>query len=247
MTLSVEAACDAIASASADIARRADGNLASPVEHCPGWAVSDLLGHLIEVHWFWATVVEYRLLERPESGPPAIFESDELIERFLAGSRHLVDVLRAADQSERVYTWAPQQHDVAFVTRHQVQEIEVHGWDVAHAVGERMTIDPEIATDSIEEFLTFSVSSDADPAEPLRPALNGALGLRCEDADEAWTVCDSSAPGTVRFEPELASDVPVVSGTSSDILLWLYSRVELPGEASAFELGRRLRALSYTD
>ena len=55
---------DAIAEHSAGFAAAADG-VDAEVEHCPGWTVADLVGHLTEVHWFWGTIVEERLKRRP--------------------------------------------------------------------------------------------------------------------------------------------------------------------------------------
>src|SRR6185312_10928831 len=34
---------------------------AAPVPSCPGWTAADLAWHLLEVQFFWATVVERRL------------------------------------------------------------------------------------------------------------------------------------------------------------------------------------------
>jgi hypothetical protein len=156
-------------------------------------------------------------------------------------------VLGDTDQATRVYTWAPQQQNVAFVTRHQVQEVVVHHWDAAHAAGEDFTVDPNVAADSIEEFLTFSISNDDDPIDPPGVALGGSLGLKCTDVDRSWTILDGDVPSTVRFVDGIESATPRVAGTSSDILLWLYSRVELASDEHANELGGRFRALCFTD
>ena len=40
------------------------------------------------------------------------------------------------------------QQDVAFVTRHQVQEAAVHHWDAVNAAGDALVIDPAVAADS---------------------------------------------------------------------------------------------------
>ena len=57
----------AIARHSAGLADAADGNLAAAVEHCPGWTVADLVNHVTEVQWFWATIVE-RAADRAARG-----------------------------------------------------------------------------------------------------------------------------------------------------------------------------------
>ena len=239
---------EAIARHSAGFAAAADGNLDATVEHCPGWNVADLVRHLTEVHWFWATIAEERLAEPPaDARRPAAGAGDQLIETFRAGADRLVRVLRAANGEDKVWTWAPAQQDVAFITRHQVQEAAVHHWDAVHARNGNMTIEAPVAADSVSEFLTFSVSSEADPAEPPRSPLAGSFALRCTDVDGAWTISDGSRLGTVRHRPGVPAAVPVISATASDLLLWLYGRVHLDPGAVPAGLVERFRALCFTD
>jgi uncharacterized protein (TIGR03083 family) len=247
MTLDLATYVETITDHSAAVASTASGHLDDPIEHCPGWTMADLLQHLTEVQWFWATVVEQILQERPNEGRPTDTERSELIDRFSRGAEHLSRVLGDADQAAKVYTWAPRQQNVAFVTRHQVQEIVVHHWDAAHAAGAAFHVDPAVAADSVEEFLTFSVSNDDDPIDPPGVTLGGSLGLKCTDVDRSWTLLDGDAPSTVRFEEGLRAGTPHLAGTSSDILLWLYSRVELESDGLTAELADRLRQLCFTD
>ena len=104
-----------------------------------------------------------------------------------------------------------------------------------------------VSVDSIEEFLTYSVSTPDDPPDDGRAGLDGSFVLRATDADAAWTIMDADQPATVRFERGAAADLPVVAGTASDLLLWLYRRVELPVPAGAAELIERFQALTFTD
>jgi len=231
----------------AAIAAIAGDALDLPVEHCPGWTVEDVVRHLIGVHWFWATIVEERRDTPIEEDGPKDVEKSELVERFLAGAEHLVEVLRSANQSDHVWTWSPAQSDVAFVTRHQVQEIVVHHFDVAHAAGAPFSIATDVATDSIHEFLSLSVSSEQDPADPPRNPLAGRLGLWSTDANDGWTIRDAATPGTVGFSGGVDPGTPTLSAKSDELLLWLYSRVEVGGDAEAQELGRHLHVLSFTD
>jgi uncharacterized protein (TIGR03083 family) len=238
----------AIAEHSAGFAAAARGNLDADVRHCPGWSVAELVEHLTEVHWFWAAIAQDRLSEPPDdSGRPAKAPREQLIEAFQAGADRLVTVLRAANGEDKVWTWAPAQQDIAFITRHQVQEAAVHHWDAVDAAGGTLVIAAPIAADSAAEFLTFSVSSDADLAEPVRPALDGRFALRCTDADAAWTVSDGSSRGTIRFENGAGPGIPSIAATASDLLLWLYGRVSLDTAAVPADLVGRVRALCFTD
>ncbi len=247
MALSAQRCVAVIDESGEALAAAAAGHFDADVPGCPGWRVRDVLQHLIEVHWFWSLVVEDRLSTRPTSGRPDAVADDHLVSQFLVGLHHLTDVLGSADQSDPVYTWAPGRHDVAFITRHQVQETAVHGFDVARAVSAEWALALDAAVDAVEEFLTFSVSSRDDPADPPRPALDGVLGLRCLDADVSWTIEDDVQPGTVRFEAGLRDDAVVIEAPAADLLVWLYRRVHLTGETNHAALVGRFRHLTFTD
>lgn len=237
----------AITAHSAGFAAAAEGHLDADVPSCPGWSVADLVDHLTEVHWFWATIVAERLSEPPpESQQQATAPRGQLIAAFRAGASRLAEVLRTADSTAPVWTWAPQQ-DIAFVRRHQVQEAAVHHWDAAHAAGGRLAIEGPVAADSIEEFLTFSVPTLAAYPEPPGPPLAGQFALRATDTGAAWTVRDDQRPGTVRYHRGAAPDLPALTGTASDLLLWLYGRVTPDTDGVPADLLDRFRALAETD
>lgn len=226
----------------------AAGALEAPVEHCPGWTVGDLLRHLADVHWFWSTIVAERLAAPPdEARRPAPAGDPDVVAAFRAGAERLVSVLRTAPPAEHVWTWAPARQDVGFVRRHQVQEAAVHHWDAAHAAGRALAIPPPEAADAVDEFLAFSVSSDADPATPPRPALDGRFALVTTDAGAAWTLSDGGTPGTVHVADGQAPGAPVLAGTACDLLLWLYGRVSLAPAGVDAGLLARFRALCFTD
>jgi uncharacterized protein (TIGR03083 family) len=237
-----------IAENCAGFAAAAEGDLDADVEHCPGWTVADLVWHVTEVHWFWATIADERLSAPPDENlRPARAPREQLIEAFQTGASRLVEVLSGASGKDAVWTWAPAQQDIAFITRHQVQEIAVHHWDAVHAAGGALAIAAPVADDSIAEFLAFSVSNDADPAEPAKPALDGRFALRCSDVDSAWTIADGKAPGTTSYERGAGADVPAITAAASDLLLWLYHRVDLDTAPLPAELIDRFQALCFTD
>ena len=238
----------AITAHSAGFAAAAEGHLDADVPSCPGWTVADLVDHLTEVHWFWATIVAERLAEPPpESRRPATAPRGQLLAAFRAGANRLAEVLRTADGTAPVWTWAPQQ-DIAFIRRHQVQEAAVHHWDaVQRGRAGGWPSKAPVAADSIEEFLTFSVPTLAAYPEPPGPALAGQFALRATDTGSAWTVRDDQLPGTVRYDRGAAPDLPAVTGTASDLLLWLYGRVTPDTGGVPADLLARFRALAETD
>lgn len=248
MTLSTFEAIAAITEHSAGFAEAARGNLDAPVEHCPGWSVADLVWHLTEVHWFWGTIVAELLAAPPdESRQPARVADEQLVDEFVAGAARLVTALREADQSAACWTWAGWQQDVAFVTRHQVQEAAVHHWDAVHAAGGALLIGPAVAADSVDEFLHFSVASDHDVDEPVKHPLGGTLALRARDTGDAWTLTDGARPGTARVTGGAAAGVPLLEADAGDLLLWLYDRVALEAAGVPADLLARFRDMRFTD
>lgn len=247
MPLDTDACLAAIERHSGGFAEAAGRKLSAPVPSCPGWDVAELVRHLTRVHWFWTTIAEERLAEPPdeERGPqPA--EPDGLLRAFRAGADQLVSVLRDADQSAPVWTWAPQQRDIGFITRHQVQEAAVHHWDAANATGAAWSMEPAAAADAVDEFLAFSVANEAYPADPPR-GLDGSFAIRCTDVDAGWTVRDGSAPGTLTVTAGAARDMPLLQAPAADLLLWLYKRGEVIAGRVPADLLERFQSLMYTD
>ncbi len=247
MTLSTDDCTRAISHYSGRFADAARDNLAADVEHCPDWDVADLVWHLTEVHWFWATIAEGTLPAPPEeSARPARPVDEELVATFEEGAAHLVKVLAAADQSAPCWTWYPDQQDVAFITRHQVQEAIVHTWDAVHAAGGSLDIDPSAAADSVDEFLTTSLVEDSDAREREFVPLAGTFALRATDTGDAWTLSDGDVPGAVVMSRGADADTAGIAAPAADLLLWIYRRLDLAGDAPDDLLGR-FRALSSTD
>ncbi|HEU4330656.1 MAG TPA: maleylpyruvate isomerase family mycothiol-dependent enzyme [Lapillicoccus sp.] len=258
MPLTQQECTDAIAEHSAGFAAAAEGNFDAPVEFCPGWTVRDVVHHLTRVQWFWATLVEEQLSERPDRlEEPEPAADDVALSVFRTGADRLVRVLGSADPATPVWTWAPSQQDAAFVIRHQVQEVVGHHWDVAHAAGRSVSISSAVGADSVDEFLHLSVSNADDAAgdDPLPGPLEGRFGLACTDSDAAWLVVDGDPPGTAaitRTSRAALDGIPTVRGTGGQLLLWIYDRHGDPnGDAddSALdpELRQRFRGLCFTD
>ncbi len=243
MALTLERSLAAISGHSHGLADDARGRLDARVEHCPEWSVADLVWHVSEVHWFWRTIAAERLDAAPdESRRPARPADDDLLEVFVQGAEDLVETLRTADQSATCWTWFPPQQDVAFITRHQVQEAAVHHFDAANAAGHEVTIDAEVADDCVEEFLTTSLA-DADDVARSGRTLDGVLVLRSTDTKRVWTVSQESPDAAITWTD--GGRRPTVEGTSAELILWLYGRVELDERDP--ELVTRFRAMSSTD
>ncbi len=210
----------------------------APVPSCPDWTADDLLWHLGEVQWFWATIVrdgvdgdtaEARKPARP-GGRAA------LAEFFASASRDLAAALAAAPPEQPAWTWSAD-HTVGFIRRRQAHEALIHRVDaeLTAGAGRRSGMDPELSSDGVEEALrimfgwipewgTFSETPGA------------ALQIRAADTATSWSVslgrfAGTSPEGTSYDEPALTvADVPadnaaaVITGAAADLDCWLWGR-----------------------
>lgn len=207
---------------------------------CPDWSIADLVWHLGEVHWFWATDVELRSTDPHEiqaGKPRRPSDFAELAAWGRTQVDHLINALASTPDDVRVWTWAEDDaaHNVGFVRRHQVQEVSVHRWDIQSAAFDRDPdpIDPEAASDAIDEFLTYSLPFAVNQSRHLP----GTVHLHCTDVAGEWFIEQNGLVERAHAKGDVA-----VRGTASDLLLALYHRIpvdslDVIGEAS---IARRL-------
>jgi uncharacterized protein (TIGR03083 family) len=206
-----------------DIAEGADPGAGVP--SCPGWSIADLVWHLGEVHWFWATDVEVRA-DNPDqveaAKPPRPADYAELVAFGRAQVDHLLAALDATPDDTPVWTWALNEsdHTAGFVRRHQVQEAAVHRWDLQAAATSAPPdpIDPEAAADSIDEFLVITLPWSVRADKPIA----GSVHIHCTDAAGEWLIHADGKVEAVHAKGDVA-----IRGTASDVLLAIYKRIPL--------------------
>ena len=102
----------------------------------------------------------------------------------VGGAPTLADVLRTIDLDGP--TWHP--FAVAKTgwvwPRRQAQETSVHRWDAEHAIGATTPIDPELASDGIDEYLDLMLRRCVTRERSTLPV--GSLHLHCTDTDGEW-------------------------------------------------------------
>ena len=98
------------------------------------------------------------------------------------GSRSL-KTLSEADPAMPTWTWSSDQ-TAGFVIRRMTQETAIHLWDATDAAGMVDPIDPALASDGIDEFLTYFIADVVEGAEPV----GGSVHIHCGDVPGEWTV-----------------------------------------------------------
>jgi uncharacterized protein (TIGR03083 family) len=198
--------------------------LDAPVPSCPGWVMADLIWHVAEVHYFWASVVQQRATGWSDVARIERVADDQLFGAYDEHSVRLLKVLRETDPTTTVWTWSAQ-HDVLFIVRRMAQETAVHRWDADAAAGRSVPLDALLASDGIDEFLTHFL----DDIVPDAPPLGGSVHLHCTDVAGEWTVRPNPMDGDDRalgFEVtrEHAKGDCALRGPASDLLLALWRR-----------------------
>ncbi len=220
---------------------------APAVPSCPGWRVTDLVLHLGTVHRSVARVISGRLQEPPSTGdltwlevpgecagwlppagvPAAAALPPALVGWFAAGAATLRALFLAVGQDEAVWTWWSD-HSAGFWQRMQAIEAAVHRWDAQAATGVAGPVDAALAADAVSQ--TFEVMVPGRRARTQAPAGQGErFGFRRTDGTEYWAL---------RFDPAgpVQHDGPCdveLSGTASDLMLFLWHRVSVDARAGA--------------
>lgn len=194
--------------------------LTTAVPACPGWTVADLLWHLTEVHDFWRTIVASNLADWKSYQQPARPVAEGLAGMYRRARVDLMATLAAADPAAAVWTWS-QDKTAGFVIRRMAQETAVHLWDAAEAAGVVNPVEPELASDGIDEFLAYFIADVADGAAPV----GGSVHIHCADVPGEWTIREADSGFVVAREHSKGDCA--IRGTASDILLALWRRVPL--------------------
>ena len=199
--------------------------------------MSDLLGHLGEVHRFWNEMAGRALTNPRDSEDHDPPEGVDLIEWFGEGPGLLVSTLANADLEQPMWSWSPVKK-VGFVPRRMAQETAVHRWDAQNAVGDPSDIDADLAADGIDELMYVWLPAQTALEEPPKTSVH----IHTTDADGEWLAVLDKEPVVTR---EHAKGDVALRGPASDVLLYLWMRVdasslEILGNAEVLEQFRSI-------
>ena len=186
-----------------DAAQAADP--AARVPSCPDWDADDLLWHLGEVQWFWATIVadDLRTGQQIEDlvEPERPADRAGLLAFYREQSPRLHGVAAEADPAEPRWMWVSDEalHDVAYVRRRQAHEALVHRVDAELTAGRPISpIDVGLAADGvagIDVCTPWYWAEAAGREMPIGPARRryGFDPVGCRMLDAWW---DAGNPET---------------------------------------------------
>ncbi|NUR90458.1 MAG: maleylpyruvate isomerase family mycothiol-dependent enzyme, partial [Nonomuraea sp.] len=122
-----------------------EGDLAAPIEHCPGWTLYDLARHMGNGNLWVATAVREKRDDHPAQAPPR----DRVVEWYQGTSDAMLEAL-SGDPDAAAWTIFPP-HTVGFWRRRRTHETVIHRWDAEHALGRVSPLSAALAHDGIAE------------------------------------------------------------------------------------------------
>ncbi|MFF1644175.1 maleylpyruvate isomerase family mycothiol-dependent enzyme [Streptomyces sp. NPDC058240] len=170
-------------------------DLGATVPTCPDWTLRDLAVHLGGAHRWVGEIVRTRATEAvpPERVPEFTPGNDDpaVLDAWLAdGAARTAEALRAAGPDEEVWSWA-WERSTGFWARRMAHETIVHHADAALTAKTGYEVAPELAADTIEEWLEIVAFARA-AGDERAAGLTGAgrsIHLHATDAPGAeWLI-----------------------------------------------------------
>jgi uncharacterized protein (TIGR03086 family) len=146
----------------------AEDDLVSPTP-CDEWTVGDLLDHLMDITRAFTQAAQ-KLTDAPGTSTPAPFPSAaNLPPHWRSRLPVMLEELATAWKDPAAWTGSARAGGatmpaVAAGTA-AVNEVTMHGWDLARATGQDYAADPRIL-EALIEFLSQNQEEEAPPAEP---------------------------------------------------------------------------------
>jgi uncharacterized protein (TIGR03083 family) len=209
-----------------EVAAAADG--AAPVPSCPGWTVTDLVGHVAAVYLHKVECMVRGV--QPATWPPAEL-AEEAARQPLAlldrAYRALVKQFDTRLPNAPAAGWYEPDRTVGFWIRRMAHETVIHRIDAELAAGvPPAPVPDDLAVNGIDEFLyVFLVYGTSAWLEYARDALAEADGqdVRLVTTGGAWLV--HPTPHGVRVAEDPSGPVATeVSGAPADLLRWVWGR-----------------------
>ncbi|WP_419994551.1 maleylpyruvate isomerase family mycothiol-dependent enzyme [Streptomyces boninensis] len=228
-------------------------DLGARVPTTPDWDLGELAVHVGGAHR-WAAVLVSSRAERdiPDDEVPGFYGPEPrepgALDFWLAeGAELLANALREAGPDTPVWSWAPGRRTAGFWARRMTHETVVHRADAAGAVGPDFDVAPEVAADTLDEWLEIldlaqREEDDEDLAALRDPSLAGrTLHLHATDAPDAEWLIELGESGFTWQRAHHKADV-ALRGPLADVLRVFYRRlpatsprVEVLGDAKLLD------------
>jgi uncharacterized protein (TIGR03083 family) len=213
------------------------GDLARPIPTCPDWTLRELAIHVGRVHRWARQITATRSAEFIPFRAVADgkFPDDPAAQAdwLTAGARRAVAAIEEAGEDQ---VWAlGELVPASFWSRRLCHETLVHAADAQLATGQRPDIEPRLAADAIDEWLTVMSGPLGGRPDPRAAALPEGRVLHVHATDGGldgageWLV--SHEPGGVTVRPGHGKGDVALTGPAAALLLVLLRRQPVAGPA----------------
>ncbi|MFD9486022.1 maleylpyruvate isomerase family mycothiol-dependent enzyme [Streptomyces sp. NPDC059991] len=200
--------------------------LAVTVPTCPDWTLRELAVHVGGAHRWVAEIVRTKATavvpqERvPDFTGPEKDEPEALDAWLAQGAALCADTLRTAGADQAAWTWAGEATAGCWARR-MTHETVVHHADAALTVGAEYRLAPEVAADTIDEWLELvTYVQAAKPAPAAAAELRGpgrSIHLHATDAPGAEWLIELGEDGVSRRRGHEKATV-ALRGPLTDVL-----------------------------
>jgi uncharacterized protein (TIGR03083 family) len=195
----------------------AGGHLEADVPPCPGWTVADVVKHVAQVyeHKIACTLTE----REPDPWPPAWPPERDPLDWLADAQDRLLSLLSERGPEAHSATWWPSDQTVGFWARRMAHETVIHRVDAELSVGQPSPIDPDLASDGVDEVLNIFLAGDwsGDPEDACQ-----GQRVVVTTGGRAWEVKLDRESVEVT-SPQGVPDAEI-SGDPESVLLWLWGR-----------------------
>ncbi|TWP34031.1 maleylpyruvate isomerase family mycothiol-dependent enzyme [Leekyejoonella antrihumi] len=213
------------------------------VPTCPDWNSDDLLWHLAEVQWFWATIVtqDVRTTDQVHAltHPERPTTRGALIDSFERATAQLTEVLERTpgDQPRWMWTYGKDLHTVSYISRRQAHEALMHRIDAELTAGAPIApIDQDLAADGLDEILAVMFAGAPDWVE-FTANPGQVIQVVAEDTSDTWLAQIGRIAGKDPHSRESIDEASIrilesgsttasatVAGAAADVDCWLWGR-----------------------
>jgi uncharacterized protein (TIGR03083 family) len=217
-------------------------DLAVPVPSCPGWNVANLVRHVGGVQRWAEHVVRTRAtgpvgedeFDTRRAAVDTVEDPAELASWLLAGASELARQLRSVGPDTPLWTPVPASDNALFYARRFTHETAMHRADATIALGAGFTIDPDVALDTIDEWMALGSLPIHFEVHPRTRELLGpgrTLHFHAtdtpQDAGAEWVV--DLTGDTLAWRRAHEKAAVAVRGPLTELLLLIYKRRAVDG------------------
>jgi uncharacterized protein (TIGR03083 family) len=217
----------------AEVLAGADPDSSCP--SCPDWTAADLLGHLTEVHYFWAEILERDV--RSETDLPAVEAAKperpatiaDLLPLREQATTALLRGLDGRDDTEPLWSWWAPDQTVGFTRRMQTYEATMHRVDAELTAG--LPVGPiadDVAAGAIDHAVDVMWGWKPDEATHAATAVvefvASDTGQRWLVEVGSWTASDGDGSGPIATRATAGEPTATVAAPVVDLALWVWRR-----------------------